>query len=763
MKKAISILLVLLLSLSALCIIPISAEEASNSEELTDYIAIKSESEFLSMKSNGAYYLANDITLSSAYANEFSGTLYGNGRSIKIADGKDIPVFNKLKGATIINLLVYGVVTITKNTSHRGGIANEGYAYFENVISQVGISTLQGTGNYDYLNYSLGGFIGQISDSTTFINCVNAGSITVVPCGRDISTSKVGFGGFAGSIITNDKKVIFKNCTNEASVTSAQQCISVGGFVGYSLDTTVEMYNCKNTEAVMGGGYNEGEGQHRGVGGFIGKIEANNNPNAKLKIHNAENTGTLRGREKYTMVGGMVGMICAFKDMEFVNCNNSGKVFCVLELWEGVGGIVGYIGNVEAPKIIFTACSNTGDVTGYQAGGILGYLHESAPNATINYERCFNTGTISAMNQYAGGVAGYMQSPNGKLVITKCVNTGLVEGTSTTCGTGGILASGEKLGSATISNCINTGRINCKNTTLTNVGLFCAGGISSRFYQTPATITNCINAGTLTHASVSANITPICPNDTSLNHTFSNNLYLSGSGGSASNANSTDLATIVRSASAALLSGLTESSYHTFTEVTKANTSLLGASSVEGLGDFATNLLICINSLQTEEEYFNSQKEAKLTDLGIKIPFASDTYLPECYNNYSAAFDKISHSISSAKNMEELNTIKVKTLLASAEALLFSVSNNGNSSSTETDNTDVINTEKNDDTSSVSNSTNNATELNTDTNYATELNTDTNDATSNASGCKTTISSAIIIFTILIVGTMAIKSKKKEA
>ena len=426
MKRIISLLLILLLSLSALCIIPISALESNAENPLKDYIAIKSEYDFQKMDEGGSYYLANDITISSAYGREFFGSLYGNGKSIKIAEEMDTPVFKKLKGAVITNLLVYGVVTITKNTSHRGGIANEGYAYFENVISQVGISTLQGTGNYDCLNYSLGGFIGQISDSTTFINCVNAGSITVVPCGLDISTSKVGFGGFAGSIITNDKKVIFKNCTNEASVTSAQKCISVGGFVGYSLDTTVEMYNCKNTEAVMGGGYNEGEGQYRGVGGFIGKIEANNNPNAKLKIHNAKNTGTVRGREKLTMVGGTVGMICAFKDMEFVNCHNSGKIFCALEYWEGVGGIVGYVGNVDAPKITFIACSNIGDVTGYQAAGILGYLHSSAPNATVRYERCFNRGSITAMNQYAGGVAGYMQSANGNLVITKCINAKIV-------------------------------------------------------------------------------------------------------------------------------------------------------------------------------------------------------------------------------------------------------------------------------------------------------------------------------------------------
>ena len=144
MKKVILLFLALLLSLTPLCIIPASAEESSTAEEITDYIAIKSESDFLGMKPNGAYYLANDITISRAYSSDFSGTLYGNGKSIKIADEKDIPVFNSLKGATIKNLLVYGIITISKNSSHRGGIANEGYATFESVISQVGIGTVQG-------------------------------------------------------------------------------------------------------------------------------------------------------------------------------------------------------------------------------------------------------------------------------------------------------------------------------------------------------------------------------------------------------------------------------------------------------------------------------------------------------------------------------------------------------------------------------------------------------------------------------------------
>ena len=125
--KIILFVLTIILTLSPLAAIPASAEEESNTEELTDYIAIKSEGDFLAMKENGSYYLANDITISSSYDKEFSGTLHGNDNEIKIAD--NATPFKKLKGATITDLTVSGSISLSQNES-RGGIANEGEALF---------------------------------------------------------------------------------------------------------------------------------------------------------------------------------------------------------------------------------------------------------------------------------------------------------------------------------------------------------------------------------------------------------------------------------------------------------------------------------------------------------------------------------------------------------------------------------------------------------------------------------------------------------
>ena len=63
---------------------------------LQGYTAIKSEADFAAMDANGKYYLANDITVSTAYANEFTGVLNGNGKAITL---NGVSLFNAFAGA----------------------------------------------------------------------------------------------------------------------------------------------------------------------------------------------------------------------------------------------------------------------------------------------------------------------------------------------------------------------------------------------------------------------------------------------------------------------------------------------------------------------------------------------------------------------------------------------------------------------------------------------------------------------------------------
>ena len=437
MKKVISILLALFLSLSALCIIPISAEEESNTEELTDYIAIKSEGDFLAMEPNGAYYLANDITLSSSYEKEFSGTLHGNDNEIKIAD--NATPFKKLKGATITDLTVSGSISLSQNES-RGGIANEGSASFKNVTNDVEISTAS---SLTTLVKSIGGFIGYVYATSSFINCTNKGAIKINSQEANSVNVINGFGGFVGSAFTSDKNsaITLDGCTNNAEIYSTQYGISVGGFVGHTSNISITMLNCVNTGAITGSAYyNDPVQYHKGIGGILGSIEANATPNAKVVITNVENKGNIRGIEELSMTGGIVGMIRDCTSLTFNSCKNSGAISYERTIWEGGAGIVGFLSGATELTITFNECSNSGHVKAFNAGGILGFVQDNVKNSTFIFNQCYNTATIESTSQYAGGMAGTITSVAGTLNFSKCVNTGHIEVlTNTGGGAGGII------------------------------------------------------------------------------------------------------------------------------------------------------------------------------------------------------------------------------------------------------------------------------------------------------------------------------------
>ena len=155
------------------------------------------------------------------------------------------------------------------------------------------------------------------------------------------------------------------------------------------------------------------------------------------------------------------------------------------------------------------------------------------------------------------------------------------------------------------------------------------------------------------------------------------------------------------------------------------------------MGDFAIDLLISINSLQTEEEFLNAKREEKIAELGVKIPFASDTYVLECYNNYSKAFYDIALSINSATNIDELNDIKVKVLLSSAEALLSTTLNDGEDKPMDTDVTPSETGDSSTDTSTGDSST--------DTSDSTDdIFTDTIIHNANK-GCKSSVNTCFFI------------------
>lgn len=661
-------MLTLLLALSSavsLCATPIFASDAEEG-----YTLIKSEADFLNMDPNGKYQLANDIDLTKSYTKEFCGTLDGNGKKIKIGNGTSEPIFVSLKGATIKNLRTIGHVKATDPNSNAGGIANIGSAHFENVTNQISVTAAGG--NYSSFAKSVGGFIGHVNDTSSFVNCANTGAITIstttlaTPSGEFITE---GVGGIVGSVIVPEGQVIFEGCSSSNFISSLQSGVNVGGLIGYVKNTDLVISNCENTADILGKAYydsvNNVTHHHTGAGGIIGTLDSDGSANAKLVASNTKNTGSVTGTEVITMVGGFIGMSRRVSDLTFIGCSNTGYISNNKNVWEGVGGILGFLSDTDNLKVSFTACSNSGGVRGYLTAGILAFLRLS-PKATVTFNNCYNTGYIESTKQYNGGIAGFIESEESTLYMSKCVNTGTVKAIPEGWGAGGILGSGEYLSSATIENCVNTGEAISGN------GAFHAAGISSSFYgSSNISINSYINVGRITHTYASGNVMHIAyANNAVTEPVYVNNTYLNGVNGSGANAVSATLAGIKSSVDSVLTTAIVAEDYLSVEKFNQARVNLSNADSASAIGSAAIELLVEISNLQSIEEYLSGIKSELISKLGEKLDNADGAYSAESYEAYSNAFDAIITAINCATSEGDLNKIKVDDLKAEAEGLL---------------------------------------------------------------------------------------------
>lgn len=147
-------------------------------------------------------------------------------------------------------------------------------------------------------------------------------------------------------------------------------------------------------------------------------------------------------------------------------------------------GIVGRIsGNVT-----ITNCWNNATVAGPDVlGGIVGYVLLG----TVEIEHCYNTGTITAGESYAGGILGNTYGrQNGFVSIVNCYNLGGVSGKG---GVGGIIGRQER--TASIQNCFNAGSITGEGDVGSIIGYNAAG---------PGIIQNCYYDKDITLASDAA-------------------------------------------------------------------------------------------------------------------------------------------------------------------------------------------------------------------------------------------------------------------
>ena len=187
-------------------------------------------------------------------------------------------------------------------------------------------------------------------------------------------------------------------------------------------------------------------------------------------IKNLQISGSVRGINTSTGTGSAYsGGFAGINDGIISNCKNTAKIYGSTSnstLGSSVGGIAG--SNAENGEII--NCSNIGSISSDRlAGGIA-----SRQGGIIG--SCFNSGSVSSLDRYAGGIAAGSYDNS---IIRNCYNIGAIYAANMSAG--GILGSddfGSGFAKAQILNCYNAGNVTAGISTSTG-GIAGSGRSSS--------------------------------------------------------------------------------------------------------------------------------------------------------------------------------------------------------------------------------------------------------------------------------------------
>jgi hypothetical protein len=226
-------------------------------------------------------------------------------------------------------------------------------------------------------------------------------------------------------------------------------------------------------------------GRPSGVGffphtSFLGHFDGGEHSISNIYIDNSERQygdyaglfgcaeGIREGEEIYPAVIENVFVTSGY--LKGVNCGgivgNANRATLVSRCWNGatIEGIVGEMitcclgGIVGQNAYQVKNCYNVGDVSGYYAGGIVGFGN----SGTVEIEECYNEGNI--IGTYAGGIFGFSRQT--KVVINNCYNLGNIDadGSALSSSPAGPTAAGIasfiwRGRDGSITNCYNVGAI----------------------------------------------------------------------------------------------------------------------------------------------------------------------------------------------------------------------------------------------------------------------------------------------------------------
>lgn len=348
--------------------------------------------------SNASKYiaLANDIQVATT-VEEFKAKLDGNGHTITLTTA-NIPLFNKINGATVSNLTLATASPVTSPVCYNNWF---GVLGCQAVGTGCEVSNCTNTADItfnvgDLSNRYVGGLVGNAS-GCSFTSNHNTGTI--------ISDAAY-IGGIAGNATntpvnannTNSGDIIFR------TVTSISHEIYIGGVAGFQTGS-INVTDCRNEGTILIDGITSTKVN---CGGLVGESTSN--------FANCSNYGTIRcnnNNNNEKNVGGILG-VCESTERNMLNCINEGDIQAV----EGVlkmysGGLIGKNRYMHV-KNSYAFCN----VSGNYASGIVGDGRSSLMNQT-SIENCYFFGTLTSSHNY-GLTGGPTPSLNNYFTITHC-------------------------------------------------------------------------------------------------------------------------------------------------------------------------------------------------------------------------------------------------------------------------------------------------------------------------------------------------------
>ena len=216
-KRALSLLMAFVMVVSLLP----TAAWAAGTEEISTAEA------FAQMRANGNYILTEDITVSTPYANDFSGTFDGNGHTITLrisSTSYNTGLFSKIgQNGTVKNVITAGSVT---GRSVTGAVAGLNYGTIQKCWNQANVT---GTTN-------VGGIVGT-NGSSSSSNLIHA---TVTGC---YNTGSVKGTRYIGGIVGNSANSTLEKCASTGTIDTTNALR--GGITGNSAasrDTITDCY-----------------------------------------------------------------------------------------------------------------------------------------------------------------------------------------------------------------------------------------------------------------------------------------------------------------------------------------------------------------------------------------------------------------------------------------------------------------------------------------------------------------------------------------